>query len=331
MTVEHVSRSGSAHALAPTGGSPSGQRVVRASRSRVEPIRQILIALAFLAPALLVYGVFLLYPVFQSVSYSFYDWSGLGREATFVGFDNYVQAFSDPIFYRAAANTAIVVIVSLGLQLPVGLGLALMITSRIRLQRFWRGVYFLPTLMSTVAIGILWGYIYNPTYGAVNVALRALGLEDLAQGWLGQSSTALGAVLATTIWQWAPFYMIIYSAALVAIPRELYEAASLDGASTWRQFLSVTLPILRPVLVTTAVLSLVGSIKYFDLIYVMTNGGPNSATELLATYMFKAGFTTFRFGYASSIAVAMLLLALIATAVVLLRTRTSDRSPKART
>lgn len=289
--------------------------------------REWTVAGAFLFPALAVYALFVIYPAAQSVSFSFYDWSGPGRAASFIGLDNYVALLNDPLFYRALSNNLVVVVVSLVFQLPLGLVLALLITSNLRLTRFFRAVYFLPTLMSTVAIGILWGYIYNPTYGAINVVLRAIGLGDIAQGWLGQSSTALGAIMVTTIWQWAPFYMIIYAAALVAIPRHLYEAASIDGASKVRQFWHITLPLLKPVIVTTVILSLVGSIKYFDLIYVMTNGGPNGSTELLATYMLKQGFATLRFGYASAVAVAMLVLALLVTLIVLRRGRQQPTDP----
>lgn len=286
--------------------------------------------MAFLAPALLVYGVYLLFPVVQSMNYSFFDWAGPGRPAVPVGFDNYAAVFSDPKFYRALANNGIVVLVSLFIQLPVGLTLAIMITSRIRAKRMWRAIFFLPTLMSTVAVGILWGFIYNPNYGAINSILRAIGLDDLTQGWLGQSSTAMGAVMVTTIWQFAPFYMIIYAAAIAALPTDVYEAASLDGANKFQQFIRLTVPLLRPTLITTAVLSLIGSVKYFDLIYIMTGGGPSGSTELLATYVFKKGFTEQQFGYASALAVVMFLIALVLTTVVLFRSRQAGRSEKKR-
>jgi len=281
-----------------------------------------------MAPALLVYGVFLIYPLFQSVSYSFFDWGGPGREATNVGFENFARVFRDPVFYRALLNNAVVVAVSIFIQLPVGLVLAVVITSRLRVKRFFRAVYFLPTLMSTVAVGILWGFIYNPSYGIINVVLRALGLDFLAQGWLGQSSTALAAVMVTTVWTYAPFYMIIYSAAISSLPGDLYEAASIDGANKLQQFFRLTVPMLRPTIITTSVLALIGSIKFFDLIFVMTKGGPSGSTELLATYVFKQGFTNQQFGYASALAVVMLAIALVATSIVLVRTSMGERTPR---
>jgi raffinose/stachyose/melibiose transport system permease protein len=278
-----------------------------------------------MAPALLVYSVFVIYPLFQSVSYSVFDWSGPGRPATDVGLENFERVFRDPIFYRALLNNFVVVIVSLVVQLPVGMALALVITSPVKAKRFFRAVYFLPFLMSTVAVGLLWGFIYNPSYGLINSTLRAVGLDALAQGWLGQSSTALGAVMVTTVWAYAPFYMIIYSAAISALPAEIYEAAAMDGANKVQQFFRLTLPMLRPAIITTAVLSLIGSIKYFDLVYVMTGGGPSGATELLATYVFKQGFTNREFGYASALAVVLLLISLVLTAVVLARARAAAK------
>jgi raffinose/stachyose/melibiose transport system permease protein len=261
--------------------------------------------------------------VARSVGYSFYDWTGPGRPATFIGLDNFVELASDQRFYQALMNNGIIVFSSILFQLPLGLGLAVIINSKLRLKRFWRAVYFLPTLMSTVAIGILWGYIYNPDFGLINGFLAMIGLDGLQQGWLGNSSTALGAVVVTTVWQWAPFYMIIYSAGIASLPLDIYEAAKLDGANKRQEFFLITLPLLRPVIITTIVLSVIGSIKYFDLVYIMTGGGPSDSTQLLATLMFKEGFTNFRFGYASAIAVAMLCLSLVVTAFVLARSRRS--------
>ncbi|WBB80326.1 sugar ABC transporter permease [Micromonospora sp. WMMD882] len=285
---------------------------------------------AFLAPALAVYAVFLIYPVVQSGVLSFSSWAGPGRPSVPVGLANYRELFGDPIFWRALGNTAILLVVSVFVQLPIGLGLALIITSARRGMRFWRGVYFVPTLMSTVAVGILWRFVYSPDYGIVNGFLRGVGLDGLAQGWLGQTSTALAAVIGANVWQWAPFYMIIYVAALVGLDPEVYEAAALDGADGWQKFWYVTLPLLRPVLFTTAILSLAGSIKAFDLVYIMTDGGPSNSTELLATYMFRQGFTNYQLGYASSIAMVMFLLTLVLTVVVLARSNRREGAEKTR-
>lgn len=285
---------------------------------------------AFLAPALAVYAVFLIYPVVQSGVLSFSSWAGPGRPSTPVGLDNYHELLGDPIFWRALRNTAVLLVVSVFIQLPIGLALALIVTSAKRGRRFWRGVYFIPTLMSTVAVAILWRFIYSPEYGIINGFLRGVGLDGLAQGWLGQTSTALAAVIGANLWQWAPFYMIIYVAAIVGLDPEIYEAAALDGAHGLQQFWYVTLPLLRPVLLTTSILSLAGSIKAFDLVYIMTDGGPSNSTELLATYMFRQGFTNYRLGYASAVAMVMFLITFALTVVVLVRSNRRERVTEAR-
>ncbi len=285
---------------------------------------------AFLAPALAVYAVFLIYPVVRSGVLSFSSWAGPGRPSTSVGLGNYHELLFDPIFWRALRNTIVLLVASLVVQLPIGLGLALIVTSAKRGRRFWRGVYFIPTLMSTVAVAILWRFIYSPDYGIINGFLRGVGLDGLAQGWLGQTSTALVAVIGANTWQWAPFYMVIYVAAIVGLDPAVYEAAALDGAQGLRQFWYITLPLLRPVLITTSILSLAGSIKSFDLVYIMTNGGPSNSTELLATYMFREGFTDYRLGYASAIAMVMFLITFVLTVFTLLRSNRGQRLDEAR-
>lgn len=281
--------------------------------------------IGFLLPALAVYAVYLIYPIVQSGVLSFSSWAGPGRPKTTVGFGNYAELIHDPIFWLSLRNTGALLLVSVFLQLPVGLGLALIVTSARRGRRFWRAVYFLPTLMSTVAVAVLWRFVYSPEYGIINGFLRWVGLDSLTQGWLGQTSTALWAVIAANLWQWAPFYMIIYIAAILGIDHEIYEAAEMDGATGFKLFRFVTLPLLVPVLVTTSILSLAGSIKAFDLVYIMTLGGPSNSTELLATYMFRQGFRNYRLGYASAVAMVMFAITFVMTVIVLVRSNRSQR------
>ncbi|MCB2177105.1 MAG: sugar ABC transporter permease [Actinomycetales bacterium] len=282
--------------------------------------------MGFLLPALAVYAVFLIYPIVQSGVLSFSSWAGPGRPKTSVGFGNYAELLQDPIFWLSLRNTGALLLVSVFLQLPVGLGLALIVTSARRAKRFWRAVYFLPTLMSTVAVAILWRFVYSPEYGIINGFLRWVGLDSWTQGWLGQTGTALWAVIAANLWQWAPFYMIIYIAAILGIDREIYEAAEMDGASPFQQFRFITLPLLVPVLITTSILSLAGSIKAFDLVYIMTLGGPSNSTELLATYMFRQGFRNYRLGYASAVAMVMFAITFVITVIVLVRSNRSQHA-----
>jgi len=281
--------------------------------------------IAFLLPALAVYAVFLIYPIVQSGVLSFSSWAGPGRPKIPVGLGNYAELLKDPIFWLSLRNTGALLLVSIFLQLPIGLGLAMIVTSARRARRFWRAVYFLPTLMSTVAVAILWRFIYSPEYGIINGFLRWVGLDSLAQGWLGQTSTALWAVIGANLWQWAPFYMIIYIAAILGIDQDVYEAAAMDGATGSQQFRFITLPLLVPVLITTSILSLAGSIKAFDLVYIMTLGGPSNSTELLATYMFRQGFRNYRLGYASAVAMVMFAITFVVTVIVLVRSNRSQR------
>jgi raffinose/stachyose/melibiose transport system permease protein len=270
------------------------------------------IAALFLAPALIVYVLYVLYPIVQSFIYSLRDWSGIG-DGTYVGLDNYREALQDGIFWRALWNNAILVVSSIVIQLPIALALAMLLSARFRGWRFFRAMYFFPLLLSTVAIGLVWIQIYNPTFGLLNGALDALGLGGLKQAWLGNESTALPAIIIAVCWQYIPFYMVLFIAGLTTIPEELYEAAKLDGSGRWDSFRHITLPLLRPIIRTGAILSLIGSLKFFDLVWVMTGGGPNRSTELMATYMYERAFFTFRMGYGSAIAMLLFLIAFVVT------------------
>lgn len=272
----------------------------------------------FLLPALTVYSLFVVVPIITSFVLSTLDWQGVGNDFTFVGVRNFRELLSDPMFWQSLRNNLTLVVASVGTQLPLGLGLALILNAPIRGVRLFRTVYFLPMLMSTVAIGILWSFIYNPSFGVLNILLNGIGLGHMQRGWLGEQSTALWAVIATICWQFTPFYMILFRAGLMNIPDELYEAARLDGCTGWQLFRYITVPLLRGTIRTAALLALIGSLKYFDLVFIMTGGGPDGATELMATYMYNQAFWRFRMGYANAIAVTLFLIAFIITTTVIL-------------
>ena len=299
-----------------TATAPRTQGYVIPEQSRSFQMPQWAIALLFLLPALAVYILYVLYPIAQSFIYSLQEWSGIG-EGTYIGLANYREALQDGIFWRALWNNIILVVASILIQLPVALALALLLSSQFRGWRVFRAIYFFPLLLSTVAIGLVWIQIFNPTFGLLNGALGVLGLENLQQAWLGNESTALPAIILVVCWQYIPFYMILFIAGLTTIPEDLYEAAKLDGSSKWESFWNITLPLLRPIIRTGAILSLIGSLKFFDLVWVMTGGGPNRATELMATYMYERAFFTFRMGYGSAIANLLFLIALIATTLTI--------------
>ncbi|WP_414482348.1 carbohydrate ABC transporter permease [Limnochorda sp.] len=274
-------------------------------------------AYAFLLPALAVYLTFVVGPILVSMYYSLFDWSGVSPRATYVGLQNFARLMGDRVFWKAVGNNLELMLLSILTQMPFALALALLITKGLRGMRFFRTAYFVPHMVPTVAIGILWIYIYDPTMGLLNNLLGELGLWRWQRGWLGEEATALYAVVGTMAWQFIPFYMILFQAALVGIPQELYEAASIDGATGTKAFRYITLPLLKGTIRTAVVLSLVGSLKYFDLIYIMTMGGPNHASELMATYMFKTAFNQFRMGYGSAVAVMSFLIAFVVSSTLL--------------
>ncbi|WP_431801252.1 carbohydrate ABC transporter permease [Halobacillus andaensis] len=267
----------------------------------------------FIAPAFIVYAVYVLYPIYSTFNYSFYEWDGMS-DKTFIGLQNYVQLFNDSIFWSALTNNTWVVLISIFVQIPLGLIMALMLFAPIRGIRLMNSVYFFPFLMSTVAIGLLWVLMYDPINGVINQLVTLLGFENVS--WLSESNTAMIAVLLVVVWQFSPFYMILFKAAIVGVPEELYEAAEMDGANTLTKFIRITFPMLIPTIVSSSILAIVGSLKAFDIFYIMTGGGPNHSTEIMGTYMFKQAFVNFNMGYASAIAFLMFFIALIVTIII---------------
>jgi raffinose/stachyose/melibiose transport system permease protein len=278
----------------------------------------IMAIIGFMAPALIIYGVYVVYSIAMTFYYSLFEWSGIDNNFMFNGLKNYALILQDVVFWQSLQNNFLLVAASLLTQLPLGLIMALILFSPIKGMKFFRSVYFMPFLMSTVAIGILFTFIYDGNFGIVNKILDLIGLESLQRGWLGNEETAIWAVIATVCWQFAPFYMILFRAAIVGIPEELYEAADIDGANSWHRFSKITLPLLVPTIVTSSILSIIGALKYFDLIYVMTGGGPNNSTELMATYMYEETFTNFNMGYGSTISFSMFIIAFMITLVIVM-------------
>lgn len=279
----------------------------------------------FIAPALLIYLLYVVYPIFATFYYSTFKWTGIQADKTFIGLENYVRLIGDQVFLKTITNNLLLVVASVVTQIPLGLIMALILFAPIKGIRLFRTVYFLPLLMSTVALGILWTFIYDPIFGVVNRFLELIGLGAWQQGWLGDPKTAFIAVIITICWQFTPFYMILFRAAISGIPDDIYEAAEIDGCSGWKKFWLVTLPLIKPTIITSSVLSVIGSLKYFDLIFVMTEGGPDSRTELMATYMYKQAFAKFNMGYASSISFSMFIIAFIVAIFILALDRTRNK------
>ena len=263
----------------------------------------------FLLPALILFCGVLIAPIGASGYFSFFDWNGF-TEKTFIGFSNYKELFtSDSIgFMKALGNSLLLAVLSVFLQLPLALALALVLGKKIKGERAFLSVYFMPVLISTVVIGQLWLKIYNPDYGVLNVALRAVGLDNLTHIWLGEKATALVAVFVPILWQYVGYHMLLLYAGVKSVPPELREAAMLDGASDGQVNRYIVLPYIKPIIKISVIFAVTGSLKSFDLIYVLTNGGPLHATEVPSTLMISMLFLRNRYGMGSTIAVLLIIL-----------------------
>ncbi len=274
------------------------------------------IAALFLLPAVLFSLVYLIIPIPLSAYYSFFKWDGIGA-MEFLGLNNWSKLLNDPIFWSSMANNFKLVAISLVVQIPIALFLAVLLTRKIKGASFFKTIYFVPMLLSSIAVAFLWRYMYDPTFGLINGVLNLVGLEQFTQSWLGNPDIAFYSVAAPIQWRFIPLYMIIFMAGISNIPEQLYEAAKIDGASNLQSFFFVTLPMLRSTVVNASVLIIVGSLKYFAMIFALTGGGPNHASELMATYLYSKSFTEMNMGYGSTISVALFLVALIVSVVFL--------------
>lgn len=266
--------------------------------------------LIFLLPALILFCGVLIAPIVMSTYYSFFDWNGIGPAKAFIGFSNYKELFtSDSIgFLKALGNSLLLALLSVVIQLPLAMGLALALGKGIKGERAFLSIYFMPVLISSVVIGQLWLKIYNPEYGILNVILRAIGLEGLTRIWLGDVSTALGSVLVPMLWQYVGYHMLLLYAGVKSVPPELREAAMLDGATDAQVNRYIVLPYIKPILRISVIFAVTGSLKSFDLIYVLTNGGPFHSTEVPSTLMISMLFLRNRYGMGSTIAVMLIIL-----------------------
>jgi raffinose/stachyose/melibiose transport system permease protein len=280
-------------------------------------------AWAFAVPALAVYFVFLVYPALQSLWFSFTNWDGLSPTYKFVGADNYLSMAKDPVVIQAVINNIVWTVVTIVFPVTIGLILAVLLNGKVRGKPVIRLIFYTPAVLPLVAVASIWGWLYNPQYGAINGALRAIGLDGLAQPWLGQDSTALAAVMVPAIWLRVGFPMLLYLAALQGINTDMYEAATVDGATRWQQFWFITMPSLRPTHYIVIALSLIDSFKVFDLVYAMTYGGPGTATQVMGTWMYFNVFQYYQAGYGTAIAVVITAVA-IAVSIPYVRSQTKE-------
>ncbi len=278
------------------------------SRSRTgRNLRPWLAAGVFLLPAFGLYLLFVLFPIVQAARYSLFDWNGLEPLDQFVGLANFERALADPVFLGGVSHNAFIVVLSLAVQIPFALALALMLNRRFRGRTVLRLIFFAPYVIAEVITAIVWSLILQPN-GLAEYLLTAVGLEDVYQPWLADPETVLTALFFIITWKYFGFHMILLLAGLQGIPHELEEAAAIDGATRRQSIRYVTLPLLGPTLRVSVFLSIIGALQLFDLVWVTTRGGPVNASNTMATYMFDQGFVRFQFGYGSAVAVILFLI-----------------------
>src|SRR3984885_2881673 len=274
--------------------------------------RRAAVVACFLAPSLLIFVVYRILPLVWNVVLSFEAWSPL-RPATWVGWDNYSEMLQgDDVFWTALWNT-LIFLGSQPLAIALAPGVALLVNTDLKGASVYRTIVFLSYPLMTVAVAIIWRWMYNERGGLINYALRQLGIVHQPIAFLDSFSWALPSTIVANTWQVLGFFMIVLLSGLQNIPPHLYEAARVDGAPAWARLLRITLPMLRPSVFLCLVIGMLNSFSAFDLVYVMTNGGPGHATELLITYIYKQGFGSTRFDYAAALTVAQFVLLLVLT------------------
>ncbi|MGQ9629253.1 MAG: carbohydrate ABC transporter permease [bacterium] len=277
-------------------------------------------AYLFIVPALAFYVNFGLRPLFGSLILSFYRWDGVNPIKKFIGFGNYAEIFKDPIALLVFRNTVLWIVMSYAFQISVALFSAVLIAKIARGKTFFRVTLFLPKILSVAIVGVIWSRIYDPFIGIFNIFLRAIGLGGIARGWLGDPVWVLPAVNIANAWNGYPFYMILYIAGLQSIDPNLYEAAMIDGANAWQQFWNVTLPGIRDINTLVLSLSLINSLRMFDTVWVMTQGGPFYRSEVLATHIYKSAFAADKVGYGAAMSIILGVL-IIALTIIFMRLR----------
>lgn len=270
-------------------------------------------AMLFLSPALLIYIVCMIVPLVIAIYFSFSTWSGIsGTPVEFIGIGNYLSIFRSSQFLLALKNMAKMVFFSVLFHTPIALLLAVAINARYPGTRFFKTVYFLPTVLPLTVIGLLWYFILMPN-GSLNFLLDSVGLRNLINYWLIEPGIAMNSIIFVNIWAGIGYYMVILVAGLTTIPEDIYEAAAIDGANGVRRFFHITIPLLKPVIGLCLTMDIIGTIKVFDLVFVMTEGGPRGMTHLPTTLMYNEAFRYDNYGVGSAIGVMILVIALILT------------------
>lgn len=293
-------------------------------QKKAQPLPVLFICISVL-PAVILTLMFTIWPTVQALYLSFTNATSLGLNNKFVGLDNYIYMFHDKSFIQALKNTAKLMAVVPVITIFCSLVLAFVLNQcKLKERVLYRTIFYFPNIVSLTVVGIIWSFVFHPNVGIVNKILGAVGLESLQRSWLGDSKTALWCIAFTLLWQAAGYYMVMHIAAMDGISPEIYESATLDGASAWRKLVSITMPLMKDIIGITFVLALSGTINLsFVLSQVMTGGGPNGASSVLLQYMYTQGFVNGNFGYAMAITVFTLA---ISVALSMLSRKLTDAS-----
>ncbi len=277
-----------------------------------------------LALPLLVFSALVIWPLLSSFYYSFTNWNGFDRNHEFLGLRNFTKIWTDRLFFSAIVNTAIWMVAALVLPTLVGLLLALLLDRQVRGARIFKTVFYLPICLSAIVVGQIWIWIYQPDWGLLNTLIKLLGDPDFNYAWLARPNTALYAVIIAWSWQQTGLSMVIYLAGLTSIPSDLLEVCEIEGATVWQRIRRVVIPLLTPSTVVVVALSMINSLKGFDILYIMTGGGPFNSSDTLAMHMYNESFKKYLMGYGSAISVVLFLIALTIIGVYFRQLRKVD-------
>ena len=264
----------------------------------------------FLAPAVILYGAFFVTPMAQAFYYSLFRWRGLSQNKEFIGLKNFQQLAGDPIFWMALKHNLTFLVTFILIIIPLALFFAYVLSRKVWGSSTYRAVFLFPNIISIVAVAVLWSFVYNMQFGLLNAFLKVIHLDAFATGWLGEPKTALPAVIATAMWYFLGFYIVLFLAGLKSIPPSFYEAAAIDGANQWQSFRHVTIPLVWEILKLGVIYLIIQAMNVFGLAWVMTEGGPSNHTETMLTYLYRKAFAESQYGYGTAIGVVVFILVL---------------------
>lgn len=293
------------------GRTPSAAGSEPARRKAKPNYRQAIEAGIFIAPALALFAFFVVWPMIKAVQFSLYRWKGFGPLVDFVGLDNYIRVLQNDVFIGSLTHNLIIIVASIAIQLPLGLLIALLLNRKMWGRAALRTIVFVPYVLAEVIVGVIWFQMLQPNYGAIAVVLDAVGIQGPPQGFLGTVELALPTLMVVLTWKFLGFAIILFLAGLQGVPEELHEAAQIDGASWWQTQVKITIPLIGPTLRTWAFLSMVGSLQLFDMVWILTKGGPANATTTMVTFLINEGTKRSNYGIASAASVVLFIIALV--------------------